>query len=515
MKRLIALLLLTSFMPSSSSGTIHSKAKGEYKTNSKAEGCLNPILLENLKEGTPDWQITNPATQREIEGYASLTSVARGKQIQFFVNTSDPTYKIDIFRLGWYDGKGGRRVKPPIHRPGVVQDLPSPDAQTGLIECNWKDPYTLEIPLANNEWISGAYVAKLTGDESKKESYILFFIRDDLRTSDFIFQSSVTTFQAYNNWGGKSLYNHNSTENSRAYEVSFNRPYGLGLNPESASGLGAGEFFTDLQPAEETSAAGWEYNMVRFLEREGYDVTYATDVDTHANPNLLLSHKGFLSVGHDEYWSKEMRDHVEAARDSGIHLGFFGANASYWQIRYAPSTLTQIADRTITCYKEADLDPIKDNRATIRWRSPLLNRPEAQMVGVMYKFDPVNTDLVIDDTSHWVFENTGLKDGDHFPGLLGYEVDQIFGSSPKEILRLAHSPYLINDKTYFSDMTIYTATSGAFVFATGSMQWNWGLDDYGAPQLRPPLLNYAAQQMTRNILDHMRNPTYLVKLNTY
>ncbi|MEO5968548.1 MAG: N,N-dimethylformamidase beta subunit family domain-containing protein, partial [Bdellovibrionia bacterium] len=248
-----------------------------------------------------------------------------------------------------------------------------------------------------------------------------------------------------------------------------------------------------------------EYNMVRFLEREGYDVTYATDVDTHENPDLLLSHKGFLSVGHDEYWSKEMRDHVEAARDSGIHLGFFAANVSNWQIRFEPSNFNEVADRTITCYKDGNLDPIKDNQVTFNWRSPSVNRPEAQMIGVMYRFDPVNADIVIENNSHWVFDNTGLKSGDHLPGLLGYEVDQIFDSSPAGIVRLAHSPYLIEGVGHFSDMTIYTAPSDAFVFATGSMQWNWGLDDYGAPQLRPALSSFGAQQMTRNILNHMRD----------
>ncbi|MGE5657410.1 MAG: N,N-dimethylformamidase beta subunit family domain-containing protein [Actinomycetota bacterium] len=500
----------------------------------------NPTALENQKPGTTDWQLSNPATNREIEGYASLTSVNRGGTIQLFVNTKSPTYSLEIFRMGWYQGAGARRVAGPITCKGIQQPAPLEDPASGLVECNWKDPYILTIPKEPGAWTSGVYLAKLTANKTGKQSYIIFVVRDDARSSDLLFQSSVTTFQAYNNWGNKSLYRWNSKA-KQAYKVSFNRPYAKSPNAAATYGVGAGEFLTNFQPKRRTSNAGWEYNMVRWLEREGYDVTYATNIDTHFNDRLLLKHKAFLSVGHDEYWSWEMRQNVELARNAGVSLGFFGANICYWQIRLEPSRITKDLNRTIVAYKEmADQDPLgeinvgrneiapfnavaslppyhpgkvtspnrvvyhnpaNESRITTLWRDQLVGQPEDALIGVMYETFQVNSDIVIDSTApSWLLEKTGLKTGDRLPGLLGYEVDRMFGNAPKNTIRIAHSPYAYKSSTRYSDMTVYQADSGATVFATGSIQWAWGLDDYNAPKLRPSVLNAAAQQLTRNVL---------------
>jgi len=515
-----------------------------YSNSEKSALASNPTARENQKAGTADWELENPATKREIEGYASLTSVNVGGEIKLFVNTKEPNYTIEIFRTGWYDGLGGRRMNDPIIRKGTRQPPPIEDERSGLIECNWKDPYILRIPDRTDDWISGIYLAKLTASRTGKQSYIIFVVRDDDRQSDILFQSSVTTYQAYNNWGYKSLYRWNS-QAKQAYKVSFNRPYAMSPNRKAAYGIGAGEFLTNFQPKRRTSSAGWEYNMVRWLEKEGYDVTYATNIDTHFNSRLLLSHKAFLSVGHDEYWSRDMRENIEAARNEGVSIGFFGSNICYWQIRLEPSRITDEVNRTVVAYKEmADLDPLgglklelgtvnspveiaaggqlnygidKSEGAeivttnhkspalyslvTTRWRDRTLGSPEDALIGVMYETFQVNSDIVIDENAPgWLLEKTGLKKGDKLPGLLGYEVDRMFGNAPKNIVRGAHSPYPHGGGTRYADMTVYTADSGAKVFATGSMQWVWGLDDYNAPQLRPPVLNAGAQQITRNVL---------------
>jgi hypothetical protein len=466
----------------------------------------NPIQTENAKLGTSSWQLSNPATNHEIEGYASATSVNRGDQIDLFVNTASPSYTIAIYRMGWYAGLGGREVINAIARAGTQQNIPTPDPLTGLTECHWVDPYALTIP---SDWTSGFYLVKLTATNTGKQSYIIFVVRDDSSLADYLFQSSVTTYQAYNNWGGKALYFDRSTNGIPAVKVSFDRPYNLGPNSSSAPGVGAGEFIANLQPSYETACAGYEYNMVRFLEREGYDVTYCTDVDTHANGSGLLTHKGFLSVGHDEYWSWEMRANVEAARDTGVSIGFFGANACYWQIRFEPDA-NGTPNRTIVAYKgqasvldpyATDGNPSNDYLITGRWRQNSVKPPEDAFIGVMYQTDPVNGDLVIEDASNWVCAGTGLVDGDSLPGLVGYEIDRMYFNAPPGTARIGHSVYTFNGETsVFSDLTVYTANSGATVFATGSMQWNWGLDDYNSPALRPVLSNSAAQQMTRNVL---------------
>jgi hypothetical protein len=472
----------------------------------------NPIQRENARPGTTEWQLTNPAVLQEIEGYASLTSVEKGRPIHLYVNTQDDSYRMDVYRMGWYGGAGGRLILGGIIRKGIRQAMPVADPETGLIECRWTDPYALttDNPHDKTDWLSGVYLVKLTARPSGKQGYIIFVVREDTRQSDYLFQSSVTTYQAYNNWGGQSLYGFNSVGRP-ARKVSFNRPYLMSENPVAASGNGAGEFLANLSvpPSDPPSPAGWEYNMVRWLEREGYDVTYSTNIDTHADPSLLENHKAWLSVGHDEYWSWEMRTQIERARDRQIGLGFFSANTCYWQIRLEASPITGGANRTIVAYKDqalsedpyaVDADPSNDHLITGRWREPPLNRPEELLIGVMYEANPVNADLAVTDLSHWVVSGAGLPEDGRLPGLVGYEADRVFGSVPPDLSIVAHSPYVLDGTVHYADTVSYTWPGGSTVFAAGTMQWAWGLDDFNAPVLRPSRLHPAVQQMTRNVL---------------
>jgi hypothetical protein len=467
---------------------------GGRRLRSRAE-APNLTRDENARPGAADWELTAPATARQIEGYASETSVDRGGALDLHVSTSEPAYTVDVFRMGWYGGAGARRVAGPIVRPGRSQPMPAPDSVTGLIECRWTDPYRLRTADGDGPWPSGVYLARLTASASGRQAYVVFVVRDDARRAALLFQSSVTTFAAYNNWGGRSLYAFNSA-GAPARAVSFDRPYAM--NAYGVPLDGAGDFLRRF-----------EYNAVRWLEREGYDVAYATDVDTHRRADLLPRHRVFLSVGHDEYWTWEMRDHVEAARDRGIHLAFLGANASFWQIRLEPNA-AGTPDRTLVGYKDgaaadpAVTDPARVRRVTGHWRDAPTARPEAAMIGVMYVADPVDADVVVDDAAHWAFAGTGLPRGAALPGLLGYEVDAIAPASPPGLARLAHSPFaLASGESGYADMTLYRAPSGALVLATGSMYWNWGLDGYNAPALRSDRTSAAAQRITRNVLDRM------------
>lgn len=455
--------------------------------------AANPIQIENAKPGSPEWTLFSEA-QGEIEGYGSAVSVTHGESISFFVNTIAPTYDLDIFRMGWYGGKGARRVAATVTRTGVQQVIPTPDPVTGLTECNWTDPYTITIP---HDWLSGAYLVKLTTRGiAQKNKYILFIVRDDVRPANHNFQLAVSTAQAYNAWGGKSLY----SGSPQARKVSFNRPY--------TDGSGTGIFLWR-----------WEYAAVRFLEREGYDVKYTTNIDTHRRGNVLLGAKSFLSIGHDEYWSWEMRANVEAARDAGVNLGFFSANTCYWQVRFEPSAITGALDRTMVGYKEqallsdpfsTDSDPSNNNRITTLWRNAPVNRPEAALLGVQFITYPVDAPIVIDDVTSapWVFAETGLVNGSSLPGLLGYEVDAMNEFTPAGTIRLGNSPFFdgASNSTRYSHMTLYQHANGAWVFATGSIQWAWGLDDWNSGQ-RGSRLSHGAQQMTRNLLRQFAGTT--------
>ena len=463
--------------------------------------------LENQKPGTTNWKLTNWAPPVGIEGYASLTSVKRGSQIDFLVNTTNSSYVLEVYRVGWYGGAGGRQVFGPVTVPGTVQlSLPPMDTNTGLVECTWTNPYTLYIP-ANpgdpTDWASGVYLAKITGSEDHYQNHIIFVVRDDDRPADLLAQVSFTTYEAYNVWGGVSLYRSPRRGGRAGYKVSFNRP--LVWNGQWA---GSGDFFSNTY----FHTAGWECNLVRWMEREGYDVSYCSSIDTHTTTNLLWNHKGFISMGHDEYWSYPMRWNVQAARDRGVNLAFLSSNTSYWQVRFEPAA-DGTPNRTMVCYKSQG-DPIFNTPSnyltTTAYRSLPVPDWESSLLGVCYQSDFLNLDLVVNDPAHWIFANTGLKAGQHLLGLLGYEVDSTNQFSPAGVQVACASPYLYwqggpTTNLAYSDAASYTAPSGATVFACGSMQWTWGLDDFNVPNLRSSCQNPAVQQVTRNILARMIN----------
>ncbi len=501
------------------------------------EGLLqgqNPVQMENALSGTSGWQLTNPAVNREIEGYASLTSVNIGGKIAFSVSTADSTFSIDIFRTGWYGGVGARLMKTISGLAGVLQTTPTQDPVTKMIECAWPSSYTLTVP---TNWVSGIYLARLTGNTSGKQSWIIFVVRDDARSSDLLFENSVTTYQAYNFWpngaNGRSLYAWgNTSDEMPAWKVSFNRPYVLGrsystTSTGAASGVGAGEYLANLQPGPAQNYqifnAGYEYNMVRWLEKNGYDVTYLTDIDVHENPALLKTHRALLSVGHNEYWSMQMLQNVQNALANGLNLGFFSANSPYWQVRFEPAS-DGAADRTMVGYKyDAPAnDPFYNSNpqlSTIRFRDTHVNLPEAAWVGGEYVGDPFEGDMVVSNASHWLMNGTGLHNGDHLSGLLGYEVDAIVpGTSPANIEALTGSPVgpfgedydnppglACNTQVCNSNATWYSAGHG-FVFNAGSMNWSWALDDYNAPSMRPSFSSVAVQTLTANILAAFIHP---------
>jgi hypothetical protein len=260
--------------------------------------------------------------------------------------------------------------------------------------------------------------------------------------------------------------------------------------------------------SEYTNHLRYEYNMIRWLESQGYDVTYVTDLDVHENPDLLKQHKAVVVAGHSEYWSLEMRDGFEAARDAGVNLGFFAANTAYWRVRFEPSSTGQ-ADRVMVCYKDPLLnDPVAP---TYLWRGPENNRPENALMGVMYTGDYGDQyggfDYVVGQSSDPYFNNTGLANNDALAGLVGYEWDAVVdnGFTPPGLVVLSTSsvsPSSIGpDLPPGTDTTVshsvrYTAPSGAKVFSTGSIQWAWGLD---SDWVNPPREDDRLKQMAVNI----------------
>jgi N,N-dimethylformamidase beta subunit-like, C-terminal len=461
-------------------------------TSEKMTSERNPIQSENQLPGTLDWQISNPAPYDTrtfhylaIEGYAWSTSVEAGDDINFSVNTTSPYFAADIYRLGWYQGKGGRFIQSIHNIQGHSYPLPSPDPQTGLIEANWPVTFTLKT---DSHWVSGMYMAKLTAS-SGKQAYIPFVIRSS-RPADFAFIHTANTDEAYNQWGGTSLYVDltNKLHARRAFKVSFDRPF--------QQNTGAGQFFW------------WEYPMVRWLEKNGYDVSYLSDTDIQNPPYPLRSYRALLIVGHSEYWSKQMRDNLEAAVNNGVNLGIFAANSIYWQVRYEPrsSGTSPIPERVLVCYKDKRSDPFygKNNSlVTVQFREGPLNRPEQSLLGAMYggwwDHKQPGFPWVVADASSWVFAGTGLKNGDSLPGLVGYEYDKVYFGfpTPPGLDILSVSPVVDAYKNHdVANATLYTARSGARVFDAATFYWSLGLASSSSS------VSKATQKITENILQN-------------
>lgn len=399
------------------------------------------------------------------------------------INTVSPTITLQVFRMGWYQGLGGRAFTDPTTINASPQPGPLTDSATGLTECNWKSAYTLTVP---RKWTSGVYLVKMTAMSTGSQGFIPFVVTDPSSHSDLAYQLPTFTYQAYNYWGGKSFYG--SVQNGdHAVKVSFHRPY--------AQVAGSGYIMDDLA-------------TVRFLEKHGYDVSYVTDYDVHKGTVSLTQHKALLSGGHGEYWTKEMRDSVTSARDAGVHLAMFSGNQIYWQVRVEQSTLTGADDATLVCYKGLSdpyaTDPSKSYLTTVLWRSSLLKKPEQLLMGSQYvglMADGQRFDMVIAEPNSWVFDKTGLAQGDHLAGLIRNEVNGHYSTTgPSDVSVLAHSPFMASDgTTRYSDMTVYTAPSGAIVFDASTTFWKNGLEPI-KPTPFPPATVTAVQQITTNVL---------------
>src|SRR5437667_277896 len=171
--------------------------------NSVTFTFVSPVVLENQQPGSGNWQMwlhgipPADAVNKQIKGSASATSVTKGKSITFYVTVNPAQqYTMDVYRMGWYQGLGGRLMQsiPPLQ--GVTQPACPADSVTGLIECDWTAAYTLTVPPSRT---SGVFMVQLTNAQGY-QNYITFVVRDDARVADIMFQQSVATYQAYNNY---------------------------------------------------------------------------------------------------------------------------------------------------------------------------------------------------------------------------------------------------------------------------------------------------------------------------
>jgi hypothetical protein len=478
---------------------------------------INAIACENQNPGNPasDWDVSG-AGDLSIQGFATSMSVAPGEFARFKINTNASAYTIEIYRMGYYGGMGARRVATIAPSASLPQSQPAclTQSSSGLIDCgNWAVSASWAVP---STAVSGIYFARLERNDNGGASHIFFVVRNDARNAEVLFQTSDTTWQAYNQYGGNSLYvGGPGVNHSRAYKVSYNRPLTTrGTSPEDA-------------------VFNAEYPMVRFLEANGYDVSYISGVDADRSGALLLNHKTILSVGHDEYWSADQRANFEAARAAGVSLAFFSGNEVFWKTRWENSIDgSGTARRTLVCYKETHanttIDPLTPTW-TGTWADPRFSppgdggRPQNALTGQLFMVNAGDTTAITVPAALGKFRmwrNTTVatlpvNGTATFPtGTLGYEWDADIdnGFRPAGLMRLSQTTRNVSGMmldygstygpgTVTHAMTLYKHPSGALVFGAGTVQWSWGLDskhDRGsaAPDVR-------MQQATVNLLADM------------
>ena len=457
----------------------------------------NAIQAENARPGTTAWQAPGGG---DIAVYGSQITAGPGDELDFHVSTAY-RYRILVFRLGWYAGTGARLV---ACLPGCATDeqgnAQGPPVGANPIRAQW--PVTDQV-VVEPDWTSGYYLVEAlstSGPNAGRAATTFVIVHEPSslpRPSDILVQVPVNTWEAYNAWGGKSLYDDYNPP--RAYAVSFDRPFGyLAQSP-----------------------MWWEIQLVRFLEREGDDVSYQTDVDTDMDGTSLLRHRLVMVAGHDEYWSGAMRDAFEAALADGTNLAFMGSNDGYWQVKY------DNGDRTIVSAKSlSDPEPVLAKK-TAMFRE--IGRPECQLMGVQHTFlkllqKSLDYTVTSEGAADSWLAGTRLGAGDTLVDVVGREHDAL-NPFPQSCVHpgitvLFHYDGQAVDQN--ADAVRYTAPSGARVFASGAQQFAWALDDWrsnGSLFTQPPVdqgratpVDPRVQQFMRNALDDLTRPAVPAQL---
>lgn len=466
----------------------------------------NPVVAENKLPGALDWQLTRVRVDGAgfrspwIEGYCSHQSVAAGDELQIFVSTN-PTrkYRLEIFRMGYYDGRGARLMQTLGPFDGITQPTPQP-GEKNLHECRWEPSVRLTIP---KDWLSGVYLGRLTtvpdGAEAYWQSYVVFIVRDD-RPAEILFQCSDNTWQAYNTWPNNySLYTHPKGVQGPWADVSFDRPYGREAQHQGVVNdpltVGSGEFLP------------FEFPMAYWLEQHGYDVTYCSNSDL-LQPDRGLKCKAFVSIGHDEYWDLRQFRSVEKLRDEGVNLLFLSGNSICWVTPFRDSSSGQ-ANRII--YRGG---PYGAENQYARERheqfGPYEHRgPDEGLLMGARNIRPVNGggDWIVTKPDHWIFAGTGVKQGDSIPGLIGWEFHGQPADIPGMEVVAGGTAWQggVNPSNWTA--TIYPGPKGNFVFNAATIFWAQGLSSPPGHTLpwshwsRPHGPDPRVQQITRNLLD--------------
>ena len=432
-----------------------------------------------------------------VFGYTDQLSCVPGETIAFHLSSSSSSVRMIIERQGG--------TNEAVFEKGDIacQTHPIPD-RASSDGCGWPAAFSLTIP---DHWRSGCYVATVSCGEGEKlaKDSILFVVRsaEPGRSSSILLQLATNTYNAYTNWGGHSLYAYHDRDGLQGHRVSFNRPL-------------------------RSQYGTWELPFVRWAESHGYVLDYAVNSDLEFHPEILPHYRLVLSVGHDEYWSSPMRDHLEQFIAGGGNVAFFSGNTCCWQVR------SEDHGRALTCWKQwFNADPLYrtgDHKLlSTLWSHHLVERPENRLTGVGFlwggyhrshgQFMDGPASYAVHRPDHWLFAGTDLKAGDRFGGqdtIVGYECDGCEmewkdglpypthrDGAPESFSILASCParWAPGDSYWYDQfpkdregaavLGIYT--QGGTVVTAGSTDWAHGLRGND-----PHVV-----QITRNVLDRL------------
>jgi hypothetical protein len=452
-----------------------------------------------------------------IEAYTDQLSYQAGDQVALHVSTSAPRYAVEVARVG----AKRRVVLTKEDLPGARHPVP-PDASTH--GCRW--PAAFRFPI-EGDWPSGYYQVLLRAEEGGKVRGEAFFVVRSARPgrdAKVLIQLCTNTYNAYNSWGGSSLY---TGPKGRAHRVSFDRPY-IGFVP------------TDRFTRVYSGWHNWEEPFVCWAEAAGYALDFAVNSDLEFRPEILDGYRLVLSVGHDEYWSAPMRDGLEKFIAAGGNVAFFSGNTCFWQVR------SEDGGRALVSWKmDFDQDPVyatDDHRLLSgMWSTRSVHRPENRLTGVSFAYGGYHRFFehggdgcyTVHRPDHWVFAGTGLKRDDVLGAkdkVVGYECDGCLfrledglpvptheDGTPETFVILGTAPAGLSVKGDQSLVWVSEAlygkgtkrrvhqpgaavlgvyTRGGTVFTTGCTEWVRGLRGR----------DRVVEQITRNVLDRLSRP---------
>lgn len=427
--------------------------------------------------GSQRWRLTRPALAGEIEGYSTRPSGPPGARVRLRISTAARRYAVEAFRLGYYRGGAGRRVWSSGEQHGVLQPSASfQDSGRRVVVAPWRTSLSADT----SEWSPGVYVFVLRTARGL-QAHVPYVVTSPSARGMVALVVPTTTWQAYNDWGGYSLYR-GPPGDVRSHAVSFQRPY---------AAPGSSQLTTGVVP------------VVRLAEGLRLPLAYGTNVDVHESPDWLAGATAYVSMGHDEYWTSAMRRHVTAARDGGTNLAFLGANTMYWRIRLPA---WRGSDTRMVGYRsDAQLDPMQGRRpaaVTGRFRDDPAPAPENELTGMLYECFPVDAPWRVESEDWFGYAGTGVRRGSEFDHLVGVEADRVYPgrSTPRPLEVVAHTTYSCGGVTTSAQAVYYTTPSGAGVFNAGTLRWTCALAPRCGASLSPRTRRFV-RTVTGNVLE--------------